>query len=1351
MNKQWQHKIMLVSLIVALMLAGQAFSAATAMMNASVNATALPGLSVSGINIVANGQPVRLRGINMGDPFLARNPAWYPMYTTANYATIAQNWHANAVRISIFPTQWKNMDHATLLAGLAQEVNAALNNGLYVIISYHVIGWPDGFQQAACCGNPADTYDTSMILANSFWAQMALTYGADTRIIFDLWNEPVHDATDWNDVTYWTTLKPFYESLIQTARNNGAQNIVLATGSGWASWLGGIKDSPLADANVVYAYHKYSNNGFNTAAVWDQDTGGLIGVKPVIVSEWGYEDSDVAAPTWAGSQASYGNPFTQWMDSRNLSNLAWMYHHDWTPALLKADGSLTIYGAFVKNYISTSAPPAPGGCSALVVDSGVADAGKSINGFLNDQYTWYDSACKPRSVALARNDASKGGNAKQFTYMLADGVTTRTINPSANGASGFGYVVAHLSNPSFAWSYGADDSPLGSGSGATYNKLFSGENHAIHEYTLNYVRYGLTQAAITNHSIDPWTWINDAADPNRQYVTAYNMPVRIQWMFATGRDYPVWSVTFDLSAAPDHAIDSDFRAPYGDMNVEGGDGTDLVGGVAWGDKYKFVTSGSPFTMDNDWDYSQLNAGAPYDSLWTSVVDAEMGLAGTQITASQNAGGYNNYLAPIWRGKTSATMGQICMNDGGAGPAYNHKLPCTSDWAYQLIQYSVASANETTNNKRLAWGADWGSLGNSSFTSSNGYAVSGYPKVSYSVYVVLDPHSKNPTQNMAAQAQTVSLTALTASVGTVRTQGIAGVGRADLETYSPAGFSPIFGTWEVDALNNNVNLSFAVSNLAPSTLDTPIVVIHNYTAPASSAQVLLDGVTLTANSDYFISTRPSESELWVTLNKKLTGTHNFQVITAPIIDTTPPSVSMSSAAANPTNTSPIAVTVTFSENVTGFTAGDITASNGTVGNFVANSSASYTFSLIPSANGLVTADIAAGVAQDSAGNGNTIATQFSRTYDATPPSISMSSAAANPTNTSSIAVTVTFSESVTGFTAGDITASNSVVSNFAGSGASYAFNLSPSANGLVTADIAAGVAQDSAGNGNTIAAQFSRTYDATPPTVAITSLASEPTSVSPIAVTVTFSENVTGFTAGDITTSNGAVGNFVANSGASYTFDLAPSASGLVTADIAAGVATDSAGNGNAAAIQFSRTYTTTPPVPVEISTNGGFNTYTGASKIPTSWKASKTFGASDGKSKIHKDGSYSVMMTGATVNTKTLTKTLSQAITLNGSTGDAFTFSFWAKGISIPKTGICRAQILFYNNSTLNPVKPTVDCGNGKYGFKLKTLPFNAPGAYTRIVIKFIYSKASGTVWFDAVSLLINIDPLPVKIGARHK
>ena len=341
-----------------LTLLGQAFAShnlSTKALASGPSDIVLPGLSVSGINIVANGQPVRLRGINMGDPFWARNPDWYPNYSTADYAALSQEWHANVVRISIFPTQWKSMDHAILLTGLAREVNVALDSGMYVIITYHVIGWPDGWYQAAYPGNPADTYDSSMSVAISFWTQMAHTYGADNRIIFDLWNEPVYDSTDWvgtDPNPYWPILKGYYETLIQTVRNNGAQNIVLATGNRWASWLVGIKDNPLADSNVVYAYHKYSSaDGPNTVAEWNKDTGGLIGVKPVIVSEWGYEDSDVADPTWPGSQASYGDPFTQWMESNHLGNLSWIYHHDWTPAMLKADESLTLYGTFVKQYL----------------------------------------------------------------------------------------------------------------------------------------------------------------------------------------------------------------------------------------------------------------------------------------------------------------------------------------------------------------------------------------------------------------------------------------------------------------------------------------------------------------------------------------------------------------------------------------------------------------------------------------------------------------------------------------------------------------------------------------------------------------------------------------------------------------------------------------------------------------------------------------------------------------------------------------------------------------------------------------------------------------------------------------
>ena len=72
--------------------------------------------------------------------------------------------------------------------------------------------------------------------------------------------------------------------------------------------------------------------------------------------------------------------------------------------------------------------------------------------------------------------------------------------------------------------------------------------------------------------------------------------------------------------------------------------------------------------------------------------------------------------------------------------------------------------------------------------------------------------------------------------------------------------------------------------------------------------------------------------------------------------------------------------------------------------------------------------------------------------------------------------------------------------------------------------------------------------------------------TPIVVTATFSEPVTGFTVGDVSVVNGSAGSFSGSDGDTvYTFAVVPNAIGAVTVDIAAGVAEDSGGNGNRAA------------------------------------------------------------------------------------------------------------------------------------------------------------------------------------------
>ena len=75
-------------------------------------------------------------------------------------------------------------------------------------------------------------------------------------------------------------------------------------------------------------------------------------------------------------------------------------------------------------------------------------------------------------------------------------------------------------------------------------------------------------------------------------------------------------------------------------------------------------------------------------------------------------------------------------------------------------------------------------------------------------------------------------------------------------------------------------------------------------------------------------------------------------------------------------SPIPIIARFSEPVRGFTADDVTVANGSAGNFVGfDGGFPYTFDITPNAIGVVTVDIAADVAQDTEGNGNTAADQL----------------------------------------------------------------------------------------------------------------------------------------------------------------------------------------------------------------------------------------------------------------------------------------------------------------------------------------------------------------------------------------
>jgi hypothetical protein len=286
-----------------------------------------------------------------------------------------------------------------------------------------------------------------------------------------------------------------------------------------------------------------------------------------------------------------------------------------------------------------------------------------------------------------------------------------------------------------------------------------------------------------------------------------------------------------------------------------------------------------------------------------------------------------------------------------------------------------------------------------------------------------------------------------------------------------------------------------------------------------------------------------------------------------LDQTPPSVTLSSTAPNPTNTSPIPVTVTFSESVADFTDVNISVTHGSVNN-LAGSGKDYTFDLIPAGVGTVTASINADVTHDAAGNGNTAATPLSRNYNNVRPTVSMTSTTTNPTNLSPIPVTVTFSASVDDFAVEDIAVEHGSISNFAGSGMTYMFDLTPAGQGVVSASIAENMAHDGASNGN-MPGSFSRIYDTVAPGILVSAPSPAITFTGPVTYTVTYNnvETVT-LSEGDVTllaTGTAAATVSINTPKAETTLVRevilsAISGQGTLKISIAAGTGQDAAGN-----------------------------------------------------------------------------------------------------------------------------------------------------------------------------------------------
>jgi hypothetical protein len=481
--------------------------------------------------------------------------------------------------------------------------------------------------------------------------------------------------------------------------------------------------------------------------------------------------------------------------------------------------------------------------------------------------TWKDSRNADRTLAL-------GGYLHEYIFSFDDGqqVVTRIANDDAHGHAGFGYVVSHnLQN---------GNSPLGKVNvpATVETNIFSGGHHAVHRVELVYDR--------------------DKEPGGREIA----IPVVIEWFVATGRDHPIWSVTWKMGrAANPENVDfdeyrMDVRGPYGSLNFDGAadrSAGDAIGGVAWGDcGFRFSTTDAQLTLNSPWTYDTPNT-VNFVQAWTAATNAEMGIV--QSRAADKEMGYQDRVVGRERGRTSSQNYLDKSDCAGWGDRRNYVMPCVNGWAYQLMNYdwdptAGKPIDEPTGTKLLAWGSPYGWLGASSFDLFDYSAgADGRGDRSYAVFIVLGPKSRFSPQS-GQWDRKGDVTIVVETVEALSAAAVTDIGPGSLVDQVPKG--P--GATETKEITNGYNDTYAAYHLAADDnqlaftftpapgrpVNTPIFVVQNYTAASLPEIVVADAViTINAGADSgaFVSLNAAAQELWVTLNASLTEATRVQIV------------------------------------------------------------------------------------------------------------------------------------------------------------------------------------------------------------------------------------------------------------------------------------------------------------------------------------------------------------------------------------------------------------------------------------------------------------------------------------------